>query len=586
MLDYFKKNYPLFFILLIPILFRLINSNSVEPTIGYLDEWIYYGYSRHYDDPSFLSNDYKISRLPWILYLYGMRSIFPIEVLNLMIQLCMLIPTLFFVLITSRRMFGLIPTCFVGIFFALYPFLVSNGGAYYNNSLSGFFYAVTFYLVTDLAQRKRFCWLRWIILGVFIGLLLHTNIMFINLTPLLLFQYYFVSVNKLDFLNFWFKKLMFLILGALLITAILGATNKYFGRDFFFYLPIFKMAFSYVADSAKQKEWWLPFQWEWYSNATYLVELLGVAAYSILALVLGLKIRKIYSNAPIEFGLIFQFIFVLVLWHIWQMIGQTSFYPFDYFAYPLIIPAIYSFGAATALVLHISSIKNKVLVVAISLSCILFYLTLRIEFISGSIIYFFSYFGKFTIVILFIFILISNLILKNDNKPVVLMGLLGLTSAIVVAYSGHATNYLNEKTVCKTRQSNFKIMETIQERINSSNKTSHVYVWFDKNEKNTLQGCAGELNSYNFAMSLGQTGFSYINSPWNGMPEIETLDMKEILSKVGKYPQTIITISLENDNFNDSFKRLLEGKSIAIKKQEYFEVVGEYNKVYLNLTSF
>jgi simple sugar transport system permease protein len=65
-------------------------------------------------------------------------------------------------------MFGLIPTCFVGIFFALYPFLVSNGGAYYNNSLSGFFYAVTFYLVTDLAQRKRFCWLRWVILGVFI----------------------------------------------------------------------------------------------------------------------------------------------------------------------------------------------------------------------------------------------------------------------------------------------------------------------------------------------------------------------------------------------------------------------------------
>jgi hypothetical protein len=568
----------------------LINPDVIEPTIGYLDEWIYYGYSKHYSDPTFYSTDYKISRLPWILFLFGMRNAIPLEALNFAIHFIIIIPTLFFVLINAKKILGLYPSIVIGIFFALNPFLISNGGAYYNNTLSGLFYAISFYYVTELSKENFNSTVKWVLLGIFIGLLLHTNIMFVNTLPIFIFQIYFLSNSEEFLFASWVKRTLYIFFGFIAISAVLGAVNKLFGRDFLFFLPIMKMAFTFVIDSTNQKSWWVPFEWQWYSRSTQVAGFMAIAFFSIAAIFLSRKYngRRLYRS--IEFGLIFQYIFTLTIWHIWQFIGQTSFYPFIYFAYPLIIPSIFSLGAAFSL-LEKSTLDNfsiRIMGISLIFVPVIFYLINKFEYISIWIISYFSFLGKFSILSPFLLLLFAIYFLRNKYKASIVVLLIAIISGFTLQYSvaDIYDNQYPKSPKCHSPHANFELMEAAQQKVSEIIKTSNVYVWFDREEKNEFGGCQGEFSLNNFAMSFGQTGFHYLDSPWPEMPAIEDVSFQQIKNTYLQNPTNpivIIGFSLVNADFNKRFTKMLGLNNLPIKNEQIFELKNTYVPLKLNV---
>ncbi len=98
----------------------LINDDWMFSPIGWVDAWYYVGYGLKYNDPSFLDTYYKISRLPWILIEYIFRSNFDYYHASVMMQLMLMMGTIFALYMALLRTLGRVGAFFGTLFYATY----------------------------------------------------------------------------------------------------------------------------------------------------------------------------------------------------------------------------------------------------------------------------------------------------------------------------------------------------------------------------------------------------------------------------------------------------------------------------------
>jgi hypothetical protein len=313
------------------------NDSWIYTQIGWLDPWTYVGFGYDYGHPRFDAEDYKLGRLPWILAEFYARHVFNPVISQYFLQLGSLLIQGWLFYLALDRLLGMVPAVVGAAFLITLPFIHGSGGADYNNTPSGLLYTLSFYVLTLAAPSSRPVWPT--LFGVCLGLLLHTNLLYVNLlVPL---SIHFASLRWRE------PELMkprsivvfcaLALLGAFAVTLALCLVNWAYGREWLFFATFAKMATGYLVDSSSQKLWWQPWSNEWYRHAVYVgVLAAGILAAAILVLLACFK----QGNPAARFQIVnlaAQYMIICAIWIFWQTIGHTAFQPY-YYAYPLFVP--------------------------------------------------------------------------------------------------------------------------------------------------------------------------------------------------------------------------------------------------------
>ncbi|MBV8827839.1 MAG: hypothetical protein JO108_01275 [Acidobacteriaceae bacterium] len=340
--------FDLLSIVAVPLGLGLQNPSWIYPRWYDIDEWVYVGYGYRYLNPTFYSENYKISRLPWVLTEALIRGTFPPPTASWILSFGVLAlgnVALYFAL---RLTFGRASALITSIFIAGFTFMYANGGADYHNTLAGAFYCFSTFLCA-LYARRQFDLRHPTLLGAVVALTIHTNIVFINLVPLLLAQYwlcYRIYHGKHPpLLTFVLAALV----GALGITIFLGLINLSVGRQFFFFLQQFKIVRYFLADSARQQIWWYSWSSHWYLDHAYMGVFLAGVLLSCATLALTPSRRSLPSQYTCARLFSVAYLCAVLIWIFWQSIGQTAFEPL-YFAFPLGFPLAGTLAATLAIV--------------------------------------------------------------------------------------------------------------------------------------------------------------------------------------------------------------------------------------------
>jgi len=322
-------------LLIVGLIFR--NDSWIYSQIGWLDPWTYVGFGYSYDHPRFDADDYKIARLPWILAEYYTRHWLNPVASQYALQLGSLFLQGWFFYLAAALLFGPIPALIGATFLLTLPFIHGPGGADYNFTPSGTLYALSFYVLTG-AARSSSCMLA-VLFGICLGLLLHTNFIYINL--LVCLAVHFLSLRcgaaKLMRAQSIISFGAFTALGLFAVTATLCLVNWSYGRQWLFFLNLAKMAARYLADSSRQTPWWLPWRSEWYSQEAYVGVLAAGLIGAAAAMVLAWSKRVEPATRSTIINLTSQYVIACAIWIFWQTAGHTALQPV-YFAYPLWIP--------------------------------------------------------------------------------------------------------------------------------------------------------------------------------------------------------------------------------------------------------
>ena len=314
------------------------NDSWIYTQIGWLDPWTYVGFGYDYGHPRFDADDYKLGRLPWILAEFYARHVFDPVASQYVLQLGSLLAQGWFFYLALERLLGMVPAVVGAAFLITLPFIHGSGGADYNNTPSGLLYALSFYLLTVAAPSSRPVWP--MLFGICLGLLLHTNILYLNLSVPLVMHFAILRWRESELMRPR-SILIFCTLalsGAVAVTVLLCFVNWAYGREWLFFAFFVKMAAGYLVDTSSQQVWWQPWSNEWYSRAVYVGVL---SAGAVVAAVLILLACFKRGNPAARFQIVNlagQYISVCAIWIFWQTIGHTALQP-DYYAYPLFIPS-------------------------------------------------------------------------------------------------------------------------------------------------------------------------------------------------------------------------------------------------------
>lgn len=313
------------------------NDSWIYSQIGWLDPWTYVGFGYSYDHPAFDADDYKIARLPWILAEYYTRHWLDAVASQYVLQLGSLFLQGWLFYLAIARLLGATSALVGAVFLLTLPLIHGPGGADYNYTPSGPLYALSLYLLT-VAAPSGSCMLA-VLFGISIGLLLHTNFLYVNMLACL--SIHFLSlrrgVTRLMRPQSIISFVSFAALGILAVTTVLCFVNWAYGRRWVFFLDLAKMATKSLLDSSQQAAWWQSWQTGWYRHEAYVgilaAGLIGAAAVMLVAI---LK-RDGRTVRPMVISLTGQYFLACAIWIFWQTAGQTALQPV-YFAYPLWIP--------------------------------------------------------------------------------------------------------------------------------------------------------------------------------------------------------------------------------------------------------
>lgn len=345
-------------ICLIPLIQALINSNWMFNSYDWLDPWYYVGYGLNYLWPDFHNDYYKAARLPWIWLEFAVRNIFSPTVSSWILQIGLLAGGASFLYATFSRLVGRPAAFIAAAFFASNYFGHASGGADYQNTLAGPLFALTWYLTVKSAQDgyKPF---NLFVTGAAFAATVHTNIVFVNLAPILIAQYIFCYRERFGRMPAIVSTAALALLGAIALTAFMGAVNWLVGRDFFFFMKIFNLASSFVKDSSQQKAWWNPWTTGWYWTTVHLGQFTGGMILA-LAVCAYAGLRKSVATAQDRDAVLLAvgFLYAWILWLCWQTAGQTAL-DWGYFAYPLVLPLNGAIAATAAIWLKLPETGKK-----------------------------------------------------------------------------------------------------------------------------------------------------------------------------------------------------------------------------------
>lgn len=322
-----------------PLVLLLANSDWFFTREGFLDPWMYVGFFHRYWDPDYMPDDYKLARLPWILSGYAVTSLFssPVTAAYVLhaLFLCLTSLALFAGVYASFRKPGL--AAVVAVLFGFYTHGHGSGGWDYHNTGAGALYLAAFavlVLPSTIAGRPA----PLMIAGALSASAVHTNVTLVNFLPALVFLYArAASIRRSARLRApeLLVRLGWGVLGALLVTVLLGLINWDVGRYFVFFRQMIATVMRYLGDPAtEQAAYHLPWSSNWIWRTSYLALPGAVFLAGTVSVIAGWR-RPQTPDDRFGSALVLQFLAMVVIWIAWQTAGQTAL-DVNYFAYVLI----------------------------------------------------------------------------------------------------------------------------------------------------------------------------------------------------------------------------------------------------------
>ncbi|MCD2177311.1 glycosyltransferase family 39 protein [Rhizobium sp. C1] len=513
------RNFDIIVLICIPVAYALINDNWMFTAIGWLDPWYYIGYGLNYNDPAYLDDYYKISRLPWVLLEYVVRSNLSSYYSSVVMQMTLMCGTIAALYAVMLRTLGRVGAFFGVLFYATYVFSYASGGADYHNSCGGLFFALSWICAIRAAETNASA--RWTIAtGAMIALSVHSIIVMVNLVPIpvvFFFAHFRMRHHR------WppiVKTVLWGTLGGLVVTAILCAINWGVGRNPWFFLLQFKLASSFVSDASHQVSWWHDWSTPWYLSRDRLY-LLPAAAGLVTSIPLAFYIwwsKTSVQRRTIALLYVLTYTFYGVLWISWQTIGQTAL-DWVYFAYPLIFPLTGLIGAAAA-------VSSEKLETRLGMSFTVLGAVCAAVVLAPFALYplfDFHYKDAYLFIAIGISFLIFIIVIAREN--VSWKSFVG--SAIVFSLFMSVMNYAASqnnpdqfnRNNCQYNANNVAaIVEGHRFLRALGYPFKNVLIWADPKEEFQLPHCDGGpavVSLGQFWPSLVSTGFRYVAAPWD-----------------------------------------------------------------------
>jgi hypothetical protein len=321
---------------LAPLVLLMFNADWFFTREGYLDPWNYVGLFREYLDPEYLPEEYKLARLPWILAGFLAHSSFnPVVAAYVLhaVFLCATSLALYVGLLLSLKRPAL--AAVVAMCLGFYTPAHGSGGWDYHNTATGAFYLATFAL---LAFRSTVDGSRIMlaITGAMAALAIHTNITLVNFVPALVLVYgwtVWLRTDRVPSLRSVIVRTGWCLLGAALVTIVLGFINWNVGRRFLFFGILLDIVIRFVGDSRNVAMFHQPWSSGFLWTARYLSLPAAVFVAGIAFLVTVRHVTSDFSQR-LASALVLQFLIMAVVWIAWQSAGQVAL-DIDYFAYVL-----------------------------------------------------------------------------------------------------------------------------------------------------------------------------------------------------------------------------------------------------------
>jgi len=529
----------------IPIAMSIVNSSWLYTPIGYLDAWYNVGYFLHYFDPTFLNSSYKIARLSWIIPGFVAYHIFQPFVANYLLHMgCLLVSVLFFYL-TVARMFGSVIAFSTAACLALFTPYHGSGGWDYQNNAAGAFYIVAFYVLTEASLTGRTRTFIWA--GAAYAAAIHAAISFINMIPILVLHClttYHYGFSRLPSSRSVVMGILWFLFGAIALTIFLGLVNVIVGRQFLFFKDLLDLVLRNVVDSQNQTPWWLPWSSKWFlrindfnSFRVIFALLVGCIASTALAIV-----RPRFN--PLALSLQLQYVFIAVLWTVWQSVGQTALQP-DYFAYPIYPAMFFGLAGLTATWQFAGKLRSTTILFC-GLLAVAATTSLTVGLVGVTLLRWAEQHIELALTasaLAFVFIFAASKGRSVWTAAAVLA--FCASNALGVAATGHANLYAH-RVACEDRPSTFLgLIESNLFLTRFVPNSIDMFVWWNKNETLHEQlGCTASLA--NFALSMTSFGLQYLAIPWSGMPDVDELPANSISAITGTRRIAVLTNDYSN----------------------------------------
>lgn len=326
---------PVAVLIAMPLVMAMLGREWLYTPIGFLDPWYNIGFFMFYQDPTYLADHYKLQRLPWLLpgwILY--HTVGPLAA-NFILHVGALVLSTVFVYLTLARLVSRQAAFVAAATLTIYIPFHGAGGWDYQAAGAAAYYAVTLYLVVRAAQAddpRGYL----IAAGAAYAAAVFATIHLVNFLPVLA-AFYLVARPRRTVPDIW-RALRFGFYGFAGLTLALCLVDRAVGRGLFFFWPLLKIVIERVEDPSGQKLWWLPWSAFFHPPTSFLYLVFPAAMLLVSMLRLAAGVTRIGRLNPIRTLLLGQFVFVALLWILWQQLGQVALAP-DYFAHVLIIPA-------------------------------------------------------------------------------------------------------------------------------------------------------------------------------------------------------------------------------------------------------
>ncbi len=493
-----------------------VYPRTIFNAIGESDSFMFLGAGLDYDQSGYANIGYKVSRVPWLLVEYWFRHALSPIVAQYAIQFFVHILLGLAVYFALRSLLGMGPA-FIGA-----TFLIACTELYhatwpdYSIAFSAALYAVTFLLVT-VASRRPFSYRLYALCGAALALTVHTNLIFLFFTPILLAQA--IRLRRRAELSLRLWRIVYSATGgALAATLLLGLLAVAYGHPFNFVWP----QIQFMIDSTREAnaKWYEPWSTGWWYNAAYFGCYLGIGVVSALA---GLfLLRSGRRNEPYtssQIGLLFQYVYIFLLFAIAQATGHEALQPL-HVPFELLVPLAMALAALIACVPSGESYRPGPFELAVMWLSIVVPLCwnplfnlLRSPVPEGQAPFVVS---TISISIFAVAILASCII--RVNRPgvwfLIMSLLLGIGNVEVAAEQP-----LFHLTTCNYYRDGYLAINDLNNTLISSKpRPTDVFIWQDPNETMQLQGC-DPVNIGDLAYSFRSTGVGYILNPERQSPD-------------------------------------------------------------------
>lgn len=391
---------PAIFAIFFPIVFRIVFFPNHYFGNSTLDPFHYLALFLNYQDPGFMPNGYKLSRITWVLLGHFSYSFFPPWVAFHLLSVGLLIAIQSGFYSVTKLLFGS-PTAVAGtVIFGLNGFLINyaftSGGLYHNFcGIAFYLWSFFFFIKAVRHDGKNY----FLMSGIFYTLSVFSQTILLNFFPLFfLFLFYKKEKTKHNLFLYFF-------IGCFSITLLLTILHAAFRKGEFFLTGMIRLLARYASHPALEQAWYHPWKTLWFLFDPGLILIVSTTLIAIV--LLAKKNSAGLSRQQIVIGLQIILSFFILLF--WQILHHHVL-NYSYIYFPIIVPASLALCGflSQSRLFHT---KHAYLVISIALS---FFIFIRmndgLDFIQNLL-------GMYTFLILSGLLVLSVLIIVFFRKP-------------------------------------------------------------------------------------------------------------------------------------------------------------------------